>query len=379
MGVSTRSWALGLSLGVFSVPAAAQEPLQAAGTVLRVVPGDSVPQPGVRVVLHRVGRDAQGPLDSTLTGPGGQFTFTFVSDTTAVYILSARHYGIEYFSSPIHTNPELPDTAIVLVVSDTSSQARIEVASRQIVIGNARSDGAWDIVDLINLENRTTETRVPGVSQRPTWVTPIDRDIVGFDVGASDFSPEAVFHRDGTVEVFGPIPPGSKDLLLRYLIPAGKVRWPIAVGDTVRDLSILIEDETVRVLGPVFEAPQPQVVAGRSFTAWRARLTAADTITVVFPAGPPAGGTVALVVLVGVMVLALGTAGLAWYRRAPTQAVVAPEEPIEVLVRRLAMLDARYQGREAEVASDEWSEYQVRRSTLKRQLELALARTRPTS
>ena len=213
-----------------------------AGTVLRIVPADSVPLPGVRVVLHQVGRNLQGPIDSSRTDPTGRFVFSFAPDTTAVYILSARHFGIEYFSTPVHTNPERRDTAIVLVVSDTSSDALIEVVSRQVVIGSPRSDGSRDVVDLITLENRTTETRVPGVSQQPTWLMPLDPSVVGFDVGATDFSPEAVFQRDGMIEVFGPIPPGSKDLLLRYLIPSGAAHWPIAVGDTVRDLSIMIED-----------------------------------------------------------------------------------------------------------------------------------------
>jgi hypothetical protein len=304
-----------------------------------VVPADSLPEPGVRVVLHRVGRNLQGPFDSTRTDAAGRFVFSFAPDTTAVYILSARHFGIEYFSTPVHTNPQLQDTAIVLVVSDTSSEALIEVVSRQIVIGSPRADGSRDIVDLITLENRTTTTRVPGASQRPTWTTPLSSSVLGFDVGASDFSPEAVFQRDGTVEVFGPIPPGSKELLLRYLIPSGTARWPITVGDTVRDLSILIEDGALRVIGPALEAPGPQEIGGRSFRTWRARPTPGDSITVVFPAGPPIGGTLALALLVGLMVVTLGVTGLVWHRRTAAQPIAVSEEAVEVVLRKLATLD----------------------------------------
>ena len=351
------------------------------GTVLRLIPGDTVPEAGARVVLHRVGRDLQGPLDSTRTGAGGRFRFRFVPDTTAVYIVSARHSDIEYFSSPVHTNRDRPDTALVLVVSDTSSEVRIEAVSRQVVIGKARADGARDVVDLISLENLSVQTRIPGDQQRPTWLMPLDPSAVGFDIGASDFSPEAVFHRDGTVEVFGPIPPGTKELLLRYVLPPGTERWPIAVADTVRDLSILIEDGALRVVGPALEAPGPQVIGGRSFRTWRARPTAADTIIIVLPAGPPAGGTMALVALVGGLALVLVAAVVAYYRRSTARAPSSGggEDSAEVLVRRLALLDTRYAGREAEVGLEEWAQYQQRRRLLKRQLERALATGAPPS
>ena len=53
---------------------------------------------GTRVVLHQVGRTLQGPLDSTRTDQRGRFQFSFRPDTSALYLLSVRHAGIEYFS-----------------------------------------------------------------------------------------------------------------------------------------------------------------------------------------------------------------------------------------------------------------------------------------
>ena len=68
---------------------------------MRPVGADSVPVPGVRVVLHRVAQATQGPLDSALAGPDGGFRFTLRPDTAAIYLLSARHAGIEYFTTPL--------------------------------------------------------------------------------------------------------------------------------------------------------------------------------------------------------------------------------------------------------------------------------------
>ena len=77
----------------------------AGGRVLRARAADSVPVPLARVVLHRVGRNEQGPVDSTIADARGRFAFRFLADTTAIYLLSARHDGVTYFASPVHTNP----------------------------------------------------------------------------------------------------------------------------------------------------------------------------------------------------------------------------------------------------------------------------------
>ena len=63
----------------------------------------------------------QGPVDSTAADARGRFRFRFRADSGAVYLLSARYREIEYFSTPVHLGAR-PDTAIRLVVYDTSSR-----------------------------------------------------------------------------------------------------------------------------------------------------------------------------------------------------------------------------------------------------------------
>ncbi len=366
-----------LGLALPTATAVAQDLLPVGGTIVRLTSADNVPQAGVRVVLHRVGRDFQGPVDSTLSRADGSFRFDFIPDTTAVYILSASYAGVQYFSSPVHTNPERPDTAISIVVSDTSTTARIEVVSRHVVVGAPRADGTRQVIDLVGLENPGWLTRVPGHAQRPTWSTPLSDVVIGFDVGASDFSPEAVFFRDGQVEVLGPIAPGAKELLLRYLIPARTGNLVFAFADTAREFSLLIEDTGPRVTGPMLEAPEPEVISGRAFRTWRGRPTPADTIAIAFPGAVPRSTAPLLVALVGVMGLALIVT--AWRIRRSHATAPVEEEPVEVLVRRLALLDARYRGREAEVPASEWTAYQEGRLALKARLTRALASGRGTS
>ena len=85
---------------------------------------------------------SQGPLDSTIADPHGHFRFRFHADTTALYLLSARYGGIEYFSSPVHTNPERPDTTMRVLVYDTSSTAPVVVEARHLVVPRPSEDGS---------------------------------------------------------------------------------------------------------------------------------------------------------------------------------------------------------------------------------------------
>ncbi|MEO8226252.1 MAG: hypothetical protein ABI637_02425, partial [Gemmatimonadota bacterium] len=110
---------------MLATPGRAQVRVRAEGRVVRLVGNDTLVAPGTRVVLHRVGREEQGPVDSTLADARGRFAFRFLVDTSAVYLLSARYAGIAYFATPVHTNPQRPDTAIALIVSDTSSSAPV--------------------------------------------------------------------------------------------------------------------------------------------------------------------------------------------------------------------------------------------------------------
>src|SRR5512135_3767065 len=87
----------------------------AGGRVVRTSGADSIPVAGARVLLHRIGRSVQGPIDSAFADRRGAFRFRFVPDTSAVYLTSSRYDGIEYFSPTVHLDPAAPDTALRIV------------------------------------------------------------------------------------------------------------------------------------------------------------------------------------------------------------------------------------------------------------------------
>ena len=190
-----------------SVSALSAQTIPAGGAVLK---GDSTPVAGTRVVLHQVGRALQGPLDSTKTDRRGRFRFSFRPDTSALYLVSVRHAGIEYFSPPVHTNPARPDTAIRVIVYDTSSTAPVSLEARHLVVTQPGEDGSRNVLDLIVLLNSGQRTRVAPDSAGRLLAGAAAGGTIGLELGESDVSPEAVTRRGDSILVAGTAGPGGE-------------------------------------------------------------------------------------------------------------------------------------------------------------------------
>ncbi|MGN6390967.1 MAG: hypothetical protein ACTHM9_01795 [Gemmatimonadales bacterium] len=352
----------------------------AAGRVLVPHATDTVPLPGARVLLHRVGRDAQGPIDSVVADRSGRFHFRFHADTSALYLLSARYGGIEYFSPPVHTSPALPDTALEVLAYDTSSTVPVQVEARHIVVPRAGPDGARDVLDLVVLRNDGLQARVAPDSTHPTWFMRLPAGSGEMQVGESELSPDAVVRAGDTVKVFAPIAPGQKQLSVEYATQPVGGRLVFPVGAASESLNVLVEERDARVTGGSLAVADTQTIEGRTFRRFTGTVPAGGAITLAVGAGPMARARPALAVLVGAVALALLVAG-ARALRAPDPGRPAATEPLRADADRLldgiAALDARYAGREPEMAPEEWQRYTAERAALKAELERALA-GRPT-
>lgn len=320
------------------------------------------------MLLHRVGRDAQGPVDSTVADAKGRFRIRFRADTTALYLLSARYGGIEYFSSPVHTNPARPDTAMRLLVYDTSSSARVSVAARHIVVPRPGEDGARAVLDLLVLRNEGTLARVAGDSLRPSWSAALPAGSFGFELGESDLSPDAVTRRGDSVLVLAPIAPGDKQITLEYAIPGNRqtVDFPTGSGGL---LNVLVEEGAAKVTGGSMAFADSQLIEGRWFHRWSGRVDSGQAVRLALPR---LGRTPRL--LLAGLVGALGVVlALAAWRISVRKTSRPATPPPDGLLDALAKLDARYAGREGEVTPEEWERYQRERSRLKSALGSALA------
>lgn len=357
-----------------AVPALAAGQGVAAGRVVRTAGGDSLPVPGARVLLHRVGRGFQGPIDSMTADRHGAFRFRFVPDTSAVYLTSSRYAGIEYFSPAVHLDPARPDTALRIVVSDTSSRAPVELAARHLVVADPDEEGTRGVLDLIVLRNPGDRTRVAPDSLTPAWTVPLPTGTFGLAPGEGEASAEALRREGDRLQVFAPIAPGEKQLIVQYGLPAAARTMTLTFEQNAGFVNVLVADRGARVTGGALAAADTEVIQGRSYRRWMGTVPAGATVRIDL-GGPFRAPDWVLRVLIGGLAAGLALVAVRALRRPAVSAGrVAPAGPdADLLLERIAQLDARYAGREAATDPAEWNRYRAERAELKARLEAVLA------
>lgn len=335
----------------------------------KVVNADAAAVPHARVLLHRVGERDPGPIDSTLSDTRGVFQFAFRPDTGAFYLVSSRHAGIEYFSSPVPTNPARADSAVRVVVYDTSSIAPVVVTARHLVVTRPSEDGARSVLDLVVLSNSGKVTRVAPDTLSGSLILALPNGSRGLQVREGDVSPQAVTRAGDSAIVSAALSPGEKQLTLEYQVPRGTNMLELSLSTPELALNVLLEEPDARAEGSGIAATDRQEIQGRSFRRWSGTVTSPGALRIILP---ETGRTPRwlLPALVGTMALALVAAG--WYgltRTTPERRNLSSSE----LIDAIATLDARYRGRQNETASEEWNTYLMQRARLKAQLEAALA------
>ncbi len=362
--------ALGLLLLLTSAPARGQGVITAEGRIVRVAGADTLPVARADVTLHRISRSMQGAVDSAQTGPDGLFRFRRTADTTAVYLVSARYAGIEYFGTPLRP-PGRSD--LVLLVSDTSSTAPVRLGARRVIVRPPDESGTRLVVDLLSLRNDGPDTRIGRDSMTPSWLLVLPAGARQAEVQEGDVSPTAVrFHGD-TMAVLAPIGPGEKNVMVSYRLPMG-VAAP-AWSAPVDSFDMMLEEEGATVSGAGLQATAPMVVMETTLRRWTANPPDPGAEAVVRFGDSTDGRRRMLLWLVGVVALGVsGGAVIAW-RRGQAGGTGGGGQEATDPVGALARLDAEYAGRRAEVEPEEWTRYEAERAHLK-SAALARGRTR---
>jgi len=292
------------------VPSLAAQ-VRAGGRIVRLAGSDTVAVPAVAVVLHRVGPRRQGPVDTAVTDARGRFRFSFAPDSGAAFLLSSRFAGIEYFSRPVSADPALADTAVTLIVADTSSRQPVTVRQRTLLVSRADESGTRIVIDWIVLSNRGPATRVSPDTVRPSWGAPLPeaaQNVEMADSRLSQFAPEAIAFRGDSVLLFAPLSPGDKELMLQYRIPGELKRFvvPAQVDDSV---FVLVEEAGARVVTPVLAVADSQMIEGRPFRRFAGTMAGAGSLEIALGGSGVSSGQL-LVILVAI--LAAGFLVLGW-------------------------------------------------------------------
>jgi hypothetical protein len=339
-----------------------------------VINADSAAVSGVRVVLHRVGQTVQGPIDSSRSDSRGRFRFSYRPDSNTFYVASGRSSGIEYFSTPLPTNPARQDTTIQIVVYDTSSTAPVQLEARHLVLTRPGEDGSRGVLDLIMLRNSGRHTRIARDTLGASWGMSLPSGTIGLQVGESDVSAEAISRRGDSLFIGAAISPGEKQLSLQYQVPPRVRVLELPLDADSAPINVMVEEPGVTVTGPGLEPADSQVIQGRSFRRWTGAPRSSGVLRIALP-GAAEVPRWTLPVLVGV--LGLGLIAAAWLALTGHGNPKRARQRAE-LIDAIASLDLRYKENQAQTSEQEWSAYLTERARLKQQLEAALAAEEPS-
>jgi hypothetical protein len=277
------------------------------------------PVRGDWVVLHRVGPDSAGPIDSVRSDSRGRYSFKYerTGSADAVYFVSASHDGIAYFTSPLAQGKVSGNDGEIAVFDTTSGPVVMSLRGHHVVVSAADANARRAVVEVYDFSNDSTLTRV-AAGQQPgdaTWQTHIAPDISDFKVSQGDISAAAVSYANGVVSVFAPIAPGIKQLSFSYSLPANSFPLKLPLESETGVYEVLIEEKAGSVTGPNLKEVDPVSVDERNFRRFLASDMPQNSVAVIdLPAPPPTHSVdsrflVAITLLIGgTMVVALAHA-----------------------------------------------------------------------
>jgi hypothetical protein len=244
----------------------------------------------VWAVLHRIGRSSAGALDSVRTDRTGRYTLRLPEmELEAEYFVSAEYSGIGYFSDRVRVEGGGRSAVDPLVVHDTTSVGPAIVLQRRLItIALPGRDGAREVLELLDLLNPGTKTRVARDSLRPVWTGALPREAVEFSAGESDMSPSAIQRRSDDVAVFAPLVPARlHQVSYRYYLPGSARSVTVPLDQPIGDLNLLLEDTAATVAGVALEAVATEPIENRRFAGYRTEaVPGGAAITVSFSATP---------------------------------------------------------------------------------------------
>ena len=335
------------------------------------------------VILHRVGSDRAGPLDSMRTTVGGGYAFRYRTsgDTSAVYFVSTTYGGVAYFTSPFRGPVVTGDDATLTVFDTTSRPVSIKTGGRHLIIGLPQEGGRRPIGEVYDLENDSTVTLVARDSSSPVWTTHLPASAVAFQVNSSGEVGAGALTRTGTVvNLFVPLSPGLRQVAFTYELPPSAFPLSIPVEKPTGVFEILMQEPTARVQAPSLREMAPVSTEGRTFRRFLAQELAENAVVRIDV--PRTVGTerervyfgVAITILAA-MLMALIFAARRGTRRPAIAAPALVESRSQALMREIALLDAEFEQQrpagDAAVAG-----YRDRRAALKSELVNALAAER---
>jgi hypothetical protein len=349
-----------------------------------------VPVANQWVVVHRVGPDRAGPLDSTRSGVSGRYHLHYRAsgDSSALYFVSTTYDGVAYFTAPLRAPVVAGDDGTITVFDTTSGPVAIRLGGRHLIVGAAEANGRRPIGEVYDLQNDSTVTVVARNGVTPVWSAFLPRAATGFELNTNgDLAAGAISRRDTLVGLFAPLSPGIRQLAFTYQLPASAFPLNVDFRQGAGVFELLVQEPSAKVTGARVREMSPVSTDGRMFRRFLAQDVPVNAVIRIDVPRMVGGERNTVYLGIGiafliVMTIALFVAGRRT-RPAPVRpASVAPTGTVprtaNDLVRAIADLDAQFE-RHNGADADERARYEARRSALKAELAELLAGTRAST
>ncbi len=352
---------------------------EARGLMQRITATGEHGLPGRWVVLHRVGADVAAPIDSMRTDATGHFVFRYraTGDTSALYFIAASYDGIAYFTPPLRKALVTGGDADLLVYDTTSAPIPISVRGRHVIVTAPDTGAGRAVIEVFELSNDSSVTRVAGSAERPTFETVLPEGAHDPIASDGDVPAGAVKFANGRARVFAPIAPGVKQFSFHYRVPLNKAPIAIPMPVAANVLEVLVEDTQGSASGAKLKKMASVNLEGRPFR----RFVGPDApmnavVTVLAPTQVGAAFSVRMAIVIAVIGAAM-LAGLAasLMRKGPLVAgakEIGGGDP-DAIAREVAALDDAFEKKESPT-DDERADHYEARARLKSRLTAALAR-----
>jgi hypothetical protein len=257
-----------------------------------------------------------------------------------MYIVSTRYAGVAYFTTPLREKTVTSPDADVSVYDTTSTVFPLSVRARHVVVAPADAGGLRRVVDVLEVANDSSRTLVASAGGR-TWRLTLPADAREPGSSGGDLPPEAFRFEGGNADLLVPFPPGSRQLVVTYAIPAQRT-VSIPIADAVSTLEVLVEGNGGAATGAGLTREDQVSLEGRTFQRLTAASVPAGSSFAIERAGG-GGGNAGRVALLAVAAVAVAL-GIVFGRRGrPAPAPPAPPRTTtDALAREIAALDHVY-------------------------------------
>jgi hypothetical protein len=271
--------------------------------------------PGAVVELHRVTRADAGVVATTTTDAAGRFRLPLpVADTSGftVWFATTQYHGVRYFGAPLHPNdsPEDYTIAVYDTLMVVAAASPVRIVRRDIVL-LPDPTGSWEVNEIFQIRNSVDRALV-APDGSPTWEFRIPSEATAFESSEGEAGDATIVRMDERVLLVAPLPPGDREVYVRYRLPATSSELQISVGSPTASLGVFVAQPAPRVHTVGLAEAEALQAEGRTFQRFdAANLDPGTSLAVQWsPAGPPIDPLHAALVVITLLLVVGAAAAL---------------------------------------------------------------------